>query len=128
MTNQTSTRSRARLALSPVLIAALFGACGGDGVGGIQEPRAAATVTITAPTTTIRMWETVQLTATARDADGAELEDKSFEWTSGITTVATVSPSGLVAGRGKGRSRIRATTEGVTGSIVITVELGERPD
>ncbi len=74
------------------------------------------------------MGETVQLTATVRDGEGTVLEGRSFEWTSGITTVASVSPTGLVTGQGKGRSRIRATTEGVTGSIIISVDLAPPPD
>jgi uncharacterized protein YjdB len=68
----------------------------------------------------------VQLTATALDAAGTVLEDRSFEWTSGIGTVASVSPTGLVTGLVKGQSEIRATTEGVTGSIVITVRVAAR--
>ena len=70
----------------------------------------------------------MQLTATARDASATVLEGKSFEWTSGIGTVASVSPSGLVTGLVKGQSEIRATTEGVSGSIVITVAVAQPPD
>jgi glucose/arabinose dehydrogenase len=119
------------LALSTVLFTvASITACGDDGGGGgdIQDPSPVASVTITAPTTEIRVGETVQLTATARDADGNVLEGKSFEWTSGIGTVASVSPTGLVTGLVKGQSEIRATTEGVTGSIVITVDPVPPPD
>jgi uncharacterized protein YjdB len=112
----------AALVLSPILIiTALVSACG-DG-GEIQEPTAVATVRIAAPTTTIEVGQTVQLTATAHDADGAELEGRSFEWSSGITSVASVSQTGLVTGLAKGRSAIRATTDRVTGSLVISVEL-----
>jgi uncharacterized protein YjdB len=116
-----------RLALSPVLIA-LIAACGDDRGGEIQEPVAVAEVTVTAPTTRIGVGQIVQLTATALDADGAVLEGRSFEWTSGIGTVASVSPTGLVTGRVKGQSEIRATTEGVTGTLVITVALDVPPD
>lgn len=113
----------APLVLSPILIiTALVAACGGVG-GEIQEPALVATVRIAAPTTTIGIGQTVQLTATAHDADGAELEGRSFEWSSGITSVASVSQTGLVTGLAKGRSAIRATTDTVTGSLVISVEL-----
>jgi glucose/arabinose dehydrogenase len=123
------SRRVTRLALSHVLIiAALATACGEDGGSGIQEPEPVASVTITAPTTEIQVGQTVQLTATARDADGTVLEGRSFEWTSGIGTVASVSPTGLVTGLVKGQSEIRATTEGVTGSIVITVDPARPPD
>ena len=129
MTNPPRSLRPQLLALAAVLITGLATACGDDGGGGgIQEPNPVASVTVTAPTTEIRVGETVQLTATARDANGTVLEGKSFEWTSGIGTVASVSPTGLVTGLVKGQSEIRATTEGVTGSIVITVAVARRPD
>jgi glucose/arabinose dehydrogenase len=115
------------LALFPVLIVATLVTACGDGGGDVQ-PNPVTSVTVTAPTTELNAGQTVQLTATARDANGAVLEGKSFEWTSGIGTVASVSPAGLVTGLAKGQSEIRATTEGVTGSIVITVELAPLPD
>jgi uncharacterized protein YjdB len=115
--------------LSPVLIiAGLIVACNDGGGDTLQEPQRVASVIISAPVTEIRVGQTVQLTATARDANGNVLEGKSFEWTSGIGTVASVSETGLVTGLVKGQSEIRATTEGVTGSIVITVDPARRPD
>jgi uncharacterized protein YjdB len=110
------------------LMAALVVSCGGDDGGGIQGPAAVDAITLTAPTTEIQEGQTVQLTATALDADRNVLGDKSFEWTSGIGTVATVSQTGLVTGHEKGQSEIRATTEGVTGSLVITVHAAPLPD
>jgi uncharacterized protein YjdB len=107
--------------------AALLLGCGGDDGSGIPGPAPVDTVTVTAPTTEIRVEQTVQLTATALDADGNVLEGKSFEWSSGIGTVATVSQTGLVTGHVKGQSEIRATTEGVTGSLVITVQVALPP-
>jgi glucose/arabinose dehydrogenase len=109
------------LALSPVLIiAASLSACGGDG-GDIQEPRPVTAVTVTAPNTTIEAGQTVQLTATARDAGGTVVDGRTFEWTTADAAVASVSPTGLVSGLTEGQVEIRATTEGVTGSIMITV-------
>jgi hypothetical protein len=129
VTNSPRSLRPKLLALSAVLITGLATACGDDGGGGgIQEPNPVASVTVTAPTTEIRVGETVQLTATARDANGTVLEGKTFEWTSGIGTVASVSPTGLVTGLVKGQSEIRATTEGVTGNLVITVDPAPPPD
>ena len=105
-----------------------MGACGGDKGEGLQEPSRVTSITVSAPTTTIRVGDTVQLTATAQDADGNVLEDRDFSWTSGIGTVASVSPNGLVTGLVKGASEIRATAEGVTGTIVITVAVAPRPN
>lgn len=119
----------APLVLSAVLaLTAMVGACGGDDDGdAILEPGPVASVTITAPTTEIRIGQSVQLTATARDANGTELE-REFTWISGIGTVASVSSTGLVTGLVKGQSEIRATTEDVTGSIVITVNVAPPPE
>jgi glucose/arabinose dehydrogenase len=117
-----------RLALGSVLFSiVVMTACGDDGGGAIQEPEPVASVRVTAPTTEIQVGQTVQLTATAHDANGTLLEGKSFEWASGIGTVASVSPTGLVTGLVKGQSEIRATTEGVTGSLVITVDPAPTP-
>jgi uncharacterized protein YjdB len=106
---------------------ALLLGCGGESETGIQGPTPVDTVIVTAPTTEIRVDQTVQLTATALDEDGNVLEGKTFEWTSGIGTVATVSQTGIVSGHVKGQSEIRATTEGVTGSLVITVQVALPP-
>jgi uncharacterized protein YjdB len=121
------TPPAALLAVSSILIPVLVLGCGGDEGAGVQEPDRVAAVIVSAPTTMIRVGDTVQLTASARDADGNVLEGRSFTWTSGIGTVASVSPNGLVTGLVKGASEIRATTEGVTGTVVITVAVAPRP-
>jgi hypothetical protein len=128
VTKAPPSRRPSPFTVPPLLIlAAALSSCGGDGGGDVQ-PNPVTAVTVTAPTTEISVGQTVQLTATARDANGTVLEGKSFEWTSGIGTVASVSPSGLVTGLVKGQSEIRATTEGVSGSIVITVAVAQPPD
>ena len=115
------------LVLSAVLaLTVMVGACGGDDGEAILEPGPVASVNVTAPTTEIHVGQSVQLTATARDANGTKLE-REFTWISGIGTVASVSSTGLVTGLVKGGSEIRATTEDVTGSIVITVDVAPRP-
>ncbi len=109
-------------------IAVMVAACGGDEGGSLQEPIPVASVTVTAPVTRIRVGDTVQLTATVQDAGGNVLEDRDITWTSGIGTVASVSADGLVTGLVKGASEIRATSDGVTGTLVITVDPTRRAD
>ncbi|MFL5493488.1 MAG: PQQ-dependent sugar dehydrogenase [Gemmatimonadales bacterium] len=104
-----------------LIIAAAVSACGGDGGGDIQEPLPVTAVIVSAPDSTIEAGETVQLTATAQDAGGTVVEGRTFEWTSADAAVASVSSTGLVTALSEGQVEIRATTEGVTGSIVITV-------
>jgi hypothetical protein len=57
-------------AVTLVLITALFSGCRGDAGHGIQEPTRVTRVTISAPTTRIRVGDTVQLTATAEGVTG----------------------------------------------------------
>ncbi|MFQ5551274.1 MAG: Ig domain-containing protein, partial [Gemmatimonadales bacterium] len=67
--------------------------------------------------------ETVQLSATASDANGSAIAGKTATWTSSDDAVATVSVSGLVTAGSEGSATITATVDGVTGTAVITVDL-----
>jgi glucose/arabinose dehydrogenase len=111
-----------------VLILAALWACGGDEGGDVQAPGpTVATVTVTAPATTVEVGQTLQLTATAKDAGGAVLEGRAFEWASGDESVASVSETGLVTGVAAGDAEIRATSEGVAGSLAVTVTAPPAP-
>jgi glucose/arabinose dehydrogenase len=121
---QTPTSGRAALFATSwtLILAAVTSACGEDGGGGgIQEPEPVSSVTVTAPTTTLQVGESVQLTATARDRGGAVVEGRTFEWTTMNPTAASVSSTGLVTGLAEGQVEIRASTEGFTGSVTLTV-------
>jgi uncharacterized protein YjdB len=77
---------------------------------------------VTAATTAIPAGQTVQLTATALDRNGSPVAGQTFQWSSGNTAVATVTPTGLVSGLAEGTAEIRATIEGgVAGGVTITV-------
>jgi glucose/arabinose dehydrogenase len=69
----------------------------------------------------IQVGQTVQLSATPKDANGTALEGRTVEWTTANGSVASVSPTGLVTGLTAGQAEIRAVSEGVTGSVTITV-------
>jgi glucose/arabinose dehydrogenase len=107
-------------ALAAAVLSALVSACGGDG-GDTQAPKPVQTVTVTAPTTTIQIGQTVQLTATAKDEDGTVVGGSTFTWNTSDAAVAAVSPTGLVSGVAEGQAEISATAEGIPGSISITV-------
>jgi glucose/arabinose dehydrogenase len=118
---------RRTLAFSWLVILPVFTAgCGGDG-GNVQEPERVATVTITAPESTITVGQTVQLTAAAQDAGGAVLEGRTFEWASSDAGTASVSPAGFVIGLAEGQAQITATTGGITGALPIAVTSGPSP-
>lgn len=63
-------------------------------------------------------------TATARDAQSVILPERVVSWTSSNPAVATVSGSGVVVGVSAGSAIIKATSEGVEGSAIITVTSG----
>ena len=105
-------------------------ACGSDDGGGNTGPPPPATVAsvnITAPTTSIPIGQTVQLTATALDQNGNPVAGQSFQWSTGAATVASVSSTGLVSGIAEGQAPIQATTGTVTGTVTISVTAAPGP-
>ncbi len=67
--------------------------------------------------------QTVQLTATPKDANGNTLTGRVVTWGSSNTAVATVNGSGLVSGVAAGSATITATSEGKNGTATLTVTL-----
>ncbi len=80
-----------------------------------------ATVTVSPASASVTAGQTVQLTATPKDANGNTLTGRTINWTSSNTSVATVSSSGLVSGVVAGSATITATAEGKSGTSAITV-------
>jgi uncharacterized protein YjdB len=84
-----------------------------------------ATVTITAPSSKVKAGSTLQLTATAMDNKGNKVPNQSFIWSSSDGNTATVSASGVVTGKRKGKVTITAQTShtgGKSGSVRIDVK------
>jgi Big-like domain-containing protein/WD40 repeat protein len=100
-----------------VLWASLGISCGGN-----EPNQPVATVTVTPPSSAIVPDETVQLAATAKDANGATLVGRTITWSSGNSAVATVSTTGLVTGAAAGDVMITASSEGKSGSAAVTVQ------
>ena len=89
------------------------------------NPGAVATVTVTAPSTNLKVGNTMQLTATAKDNKGNTVPIQSFIWSSSNNTIATVSTSGVVTGKKSGNVTITASTAligGKSGSVTINVK------
>ena len=84
-------------------------------------PVAVASVQVTPATPTIQVAQTVQLTATARDANNNILTGLPVTWGSDALPIATVSSTGLVAGIAQGTATITATIGGVDGTTLVTV-------
>ena len=64
---------------------------------------------------------TLQLTGTARDANGNPVQGVTITWGTGDGGVATVSGSGLVTAQGAGMTMITASGDGQSGNATITV-------
>src|SRR6185312_12822843 len=80
-----------------------------------------ASVTVSPATASVAAGQTVQLTATPKDANGNPLTGRVVTWSSSNTSVATVNGSGLVSGVVAGTATITATSEGQSGTSAITV-------
>jgi uncharacterized protein YjdB len=80
-----------------------------------------ASVTLSPATAGVQVGQSVQLTATPRDAGGSPLSGRTVTWTTSNGSVATVSGTGLVTGAGAGSATITATSEGQSATSGITV-------
>lgn len=117
---RTSSVRLVAIAASTLIIAAALSSCGGDSS---TAPIAVASVDLTPVTNAIDLTQTVQLTATAKDAGGNVLSGRAITWSQGNSAVAIVSSSGLVTPVGAGTTSISATSEGRAGVASITVSL-----
>src|SRR3989454_1017458 len=80
-----------------------------------------ASVSVAPPSATVPVGQTVQLTATPKDANGTLLAGRTVTWSSSNTSVANVDGSGLVSAAAAGSATITATSEGQSGTSAITV-------
>src|SRR6184192_94633 len=80
-----------------------------------------ASVTVTPTPATVGIGQTVQLTATPKDANGNVLTGRVVTWASNNTAVATVSSTGLVTGVTQGQATITATSEAKNGTAAVAV-------
>jgi len=80
-----------------------------------------ASVTVSPAAASVQAGQTVQLTATPKDAGGTALSGRTVTWASSNVGVASVSGSGVVSGVAAGSVTITATSEGQGGTSAITV-------
>src|SRR5437879_979584 len=80
-----------------------------------------SSVTVTPNPATVQIGQTLQLTATLKDANQNVLTGRVVTWASGNTGVATVSSTGLVTGVAQGQATITAASEGKHGTAAVTV-------
>lgn len=94
---------------------------GKQGLATITVAPAVASVDITPPGGNINLPGTLQLTATPRDAQGANVGGRTIAWTSSAVTIATVSSSGLVTAVAAGSTVITASVDGRQAQATVTV-------
>jgi uncharacterized protein YjdB len=83
-------------------------------------PAPVASVAVTGATG-ITVGQTAQLTATMKDASNNVLTGRTVTWSSNNTAAATISGTGLVTGVAAGSAVMTATSEGVNGTLTMTV-------
>jgi alpha-tubulin suppressor-like RCC1 family protein len=107
------------------IVLLILGGCGDESdVTGPQNdglPTVASVVITPGSATFGSLGETIQLSASARDASGNVMPDKTFTCSSSNPDRATVGSSGLVTAVANGSATITATTEGRSGTASITV-------
>jgi hypothetical protein len=84
-------------------------------------PAPVSSVTLTPAADTLSAGDTLRLQAVVRDNLGNVLTGRAVTWTSGAGTVASISAAGLVTAVAAGTATMTATSEGRTGTAVITV-------
>ncbi len=76
-----------------------------------------ASVSISPASGSIKVGETLQFTATAKDSKGNTISGAIFTWTNTFSGVATIDPTGLATGVAPGTVSITATSAGVTSPV-----------
>ena len=81
-------------------------------------------VTVTPAAVSLAVGDTATLSATLTDSTGSALFGRAVEWSSSDPTVATVLATGFVRAIAAGTATITATSEGHSGTAVVTVKPG----
>jgi hypothetical protein len=109
---------RAARNFSTLFVLACLASCGGDSS---DPPPTVATVEVAPIAADRQVGQTLQLSATVKDADGNILSGQSVSWSSSASTVASVSASGLVTAHALGTALITAAAGSRSGVATINV-------
>jgi len=95
-------------------------ACGSSSpTGGGQH---AASITVSPPTASLAAGDSVALTATVKDAQGNTISNPTITWSASDTDAAAISAGGVVSTLLPATDTITATSDGVSGTAVVTVQ------
>jgi plastocyanin domain-containing protein len=81
-----------------------------------------ARVELDTQTVFLTVGATQTLDATAYDAQGNELQDRDFDWSSGQSAIASVDDQGVVTGSGAGTTEITVSSEGRSATAAVVVD------
>ncbi len=115
---------RWRAAAALILVSALLQSCGGSAVTPTPPSSTSPTLVSVVITGSPSMYvgTTAQLRASANYAKGSPVDvTTQVTWASAAPSVATISPSGMLAAVGTGTADITANYQGVTGTLRLTV-------
>jgi plastocyanin len=107
-------------ALGTIAVILVIPACGGAG-STVPQIGPVTTVSITDPSSAVALGGTMQLAASATDANGNVVTGLTAAWTTSNPAVATVNGNGLVSGVSVGAATITATISGIAGSTGVSV-------
>jgi hypothetical protein len=117
-----STRRRTISVLAALLNLGVAVACGGGDGGTEPAPTPVpTTIEVSAPTISLRMGETRQLTATVLDQQNRPMTNQGVSWSSSDTTKVVVENSGLARGVRPGSATITATSGALSANVSGTV-------
>lgn len=114
-----------RITVQSLLAAGLLASVACSDSSDLNGPlRPVATVAVSPESGNVRVGGTRQLAATTKDAAGNVLSGRGLTWTSGDSTLAKVSETGLITGISVGGPvTITATSEGVSGRMALYVSV-----
>lgn len=84
-------------------------------------PTAVASVTLVAPTQNLTIGQSVQSVVTLKDAQGNILTGRTISYSTENSSIVTVQASGVITGVGAGTTNVRATSEGKSATLGMTV-------
>ena len=103
-------------AILPLVVAFGVAACTDS-----SEPPQLTQLTLSVPSPTIVTGQAVVVTPLPIDQFGVSMPPASIEWRSSATSIATVSPAGVITGVAPGSAAVVATSGALTAQIPITV-------
>ena len=104
------------------LISAASASCGGKDHT-VTGPAPVVSVTVSPASANVNEFDSLQLTATPRDAQGNPLTGRPVTWSTNAGTKASVSQTGIVRALQGGVVTVIGTSEGISGSASITIRV-----